>query len=194
VSEATSSSGWLKPLAARLLRDYEIYWIFEWDCASAPAHAPRAAAPCAMTEVDEAAIRALPCAPLREQAWYAGEGARAFLATLDGAPAGLCFYWYGARYRTRNFWPLRPGQAKLVQVMVDPVHRGHGVASALIAHSADVLAGDGFRTLFARVWHSNAPSIAAFRRAGWRRRALVVAAMPAGMQRRLRVVLPVRGW
>jgi GNAT superfamily N-acetyltransferase len=176
-----------------MLRDYEIYWIFEWQCAAAPMHTPGAENRYAMTEVDEAAIRALPCALLREQAWYAGDGARAFLATLDGTPAGLCFYWYGARYRTRNFWPLQPGQAKLVQVIVEPAHRGQGVAGALIARSAHVLANERFATLFARVWHSNAPSIAAFRRAGWRRRALVVTAVPAGIQHRLRVVVPWSG-
>lgn len=143
-------------------------------------------------DTEEAEVRALPAPLLREQAWYAGAGAQAFLASWRGKPAGLCFYWHGARYRTRNFWPLQEGEAKLVQVIVDPAHRGRGIASALIAASAGAMAAGGFAPLYARVWHSNAPSIGAFRRAGWRRIALVLTALPLGMHRRVRTVIPWR--
>jgi GNAT superfamily N-acetyltransferase len=187
VSEARPLSSLLKPLAQRLVRDYEIYWIFRCDRA-APLAAGRA--PCTVAQVDEAQVRALSSPLLRGQAWYAGEQTHAFLALHRGEPAGLCFYWFGARYQSRNFWPLQAGEAKLVQVIVDPLQRGRGIATALIALSAAALTGEGFRTLYARVWHSNAPSIAAFKRAGWRRVALVVTVQLPGTGRRLRVVLP----
>ena len=180
----------LKPLAARVLQDYEIYWIFR--CQAMPERARLPAQECVLTEVDAAGVKALPSALLRGQAAYAGDGAHAFLATLHGVPAGLCFYWSGERYRTRNFWPLRPGEAKLVQLVVDPAYRGRGIATRLIANSAATLAEAGLGTLYARVWHSNAPSIGAFHHAGWRRIALVVTLLPRGVQRRVRIALPWR--
>jgi GNAT superfamily N-acetyltransferase len=187
VSEVSPLSSLLKPLARRVVRDYEIYWIFRCDAVGPLS--PRSA-PCTVEQVDEAQVRALSSPLLRGQAWYAGDQTHAFLALHRGEPAGLCFYWFGARYRSRNFWPLQAGEAKLVQVIVDPLQRGRGIATALIAQSAAALTDEGFRRLYARVWHSNAPSIAAFRRAGWRRIALVVTGQLPGTRPRLRVMLP----
>jgi GNAT superfamily N-acetyltransferase len=193
VSEANGVLDRLKPLAARVLRDYEIYWIFKWARDSIVPSPRTGLAGCELSETDATAIEAMPSALLREQAWYAGRGARAFLATVRGEPAGLCFYWFGERYRMRNFWPLRANEAKLVQVIVDPPHRGRGVGCALISSTAMLLANSGFDALYARIWHSNGPSIGAFGRAGWRRIALVLAAQPLGMHRRVRTVLPWHG-
>jgi GNAT superfamily N-acetyltransferase len=181
----------IKPLAARVLGDYEIYWIFCWEGGSTPAPGS-SPGECEVTEIDTQCVDALPAAALRERAWYAGEGARIFLATWRGNPAGVCFYWFGARYRARNFWPLQPGEAKLVEIVVDPDYRRRGIAAHLIAVSARRLCTSGFDRLYARVWHSNTASIAAFRHAGWRRIALVFTAMPLGMRRRVRTVLPWR--
>ena len=180
----------LRPLGARVLRDYEAYWIFRVD----PVQGPQDEAETAIvvSEVGLPQLHALSSALLREQAWYGGEGAHAFVATHADEPAGMCAYWHGERYRRRNFWPLRQGEAKLVQVIVEPAHRGRGVASRLIRASAAALGMRGFTALYARVWHSNAPSIAAFRRAGWHRIALVVTGQPPGLPRRIRLVLPWR--
>lgn len=177
-------------MAARLMRDYEAYWILEGEAVRDRAEC--AAAGVAVRRTDAGELLGLGSPLLREQAWYAGTGTHAFLATLHGEAAGLCVYWHGERYRTRNFWPLRADEAKLVQIVVEPAWRGRGVATALIACSARELGAAGFVRFYARVWHSNAPSIAAFHRAGWRRIALVLTAVPLGMRRRVRAVIPWR--
>jgi ribosomal protein S18 acetylase RimI-like enzyme len=179
----------LKPIAAHVLRDYEAYWIFQWQASGAGKAAAVPSALLEVSEIEAAQLHALPAQTLREQAWYAGQEARAFLACWQRAPAALCFYWYGERYRARNFWPLRAGEAKLVQIIVDPPYRGRGIATQLIRASAQAMAAERFRALYGRVWVSNAASAAAFRSAGWERIALVCTGLPFGMQRRVRSVM-----
>jgi RimJ/RimL family protein N-acetyltransferase len=110
---------------------------------------------------------------MQEQAGYAGEEALAYACMHEGQIVGLCFYWYGARYLQRNFWPLQSAEAKLVQIITSPRMRGKRVAGTLIASSCDDVMKRGFERVFARVWHSNEPSLRAFAGAGWWRCAKV---------------------
>jgi ribosomal protein S18 acetylase RimI-like enzyme len=126
---------------------------------------------------------------IREQAWYCGDDAASFGWLVDGEIAGLCVYWWGDRYRTRNFWPLAPRQAKLVEVITARAFRGKGIGRRLIQASAAHMQASGFVRLYARVWHSNTPSLAAFRAAGWRRVALVVQCSPGWRRHPLRLTL-----
>ncbi len=81
-----------------------------------------------------------------------------------------CVYWWGQTYAThRNFWTLLENDAKLVQVSTLPSCRKLGLASSLISRSTIRMRESGFQRLFARIWHSNASSVSAFERAGWRR-------------------------
>ena len=102
-----------------------------------------------------------------EQGWYGGEGSCIFACIVDERIVALCVYWYGDRYLTRNFWPLKEKEAKLVQVYTLPDVRGKGLAPMLIQYSADVMMEQGFVTLFARIWHSNHSSRKAFERSNW---------------------------
>ena len=86
----------------------------------------------------------------------------------------MCFYWFGERYQKRNFLQLKEGEAKLVQIVTDPLMRGKGVAQTLIAMSSLDMQRRGFSRLFARIWHSNTPSLRAFERAGWMRKGLII--------------------
>lgn len=115
---------------------------------------------------------------MRDQAWYCGAESASFAWTEDSEIVALCFYWWGDRYRKRNFWPLATGQAKLVQIIVASSHRGAGIARQLIEASAQQMLDDGFERLYARVWHSNRPSLTAFNAAGWSRVATVVRCTP----------------
>ena len=117
---------------------------------------------------------------------YLGHQANAYGCFFEQRLIGLCVYWHGERYAARNFWPLRSHEAKLVQIVVSPEMRGRGVATALIEVSARGMADCGFNTLYARIWHSNLPSIRAFQRAAWRRIALVAEINP------LRCARPIR--
>lgn len=64
---------------------------------------------------------------IRDQAFYLGQGALAYANYLDDRIVGLCIYWYGERYRMRNFWSLRDREAKLVQIVTAPGHRGNRI-------------------------------------------------------------------
>jgi hypothetical protein len=99
---------------------------------------------------------------------YGGSEARGFGLDVNGELASVCWYWFGARYQNeRGFISLPPGAAKLVQIVTAQTFRGRGLAPILIAGSAQAMYRDGFRPLFARVWHTNQASRAAFRKARW---------------------------
>jgi len=156
----------IKRLAHAVLGDYSIYVIYAWSPAVASL-APDVPLHLRIAVTDGTRIERLAVEILREQAGYAGDGAIAYACLDADRVAGLCFYWYGERYRTRNFLPLAAHEAKLVQIITDPAMRGRGVAQALIAASSVDMSTRGFQRLLARVWHSNTPSRRAFERARW---------------------------
>lgn len=128
---------------------------------------------------------------IASQAWYCGDQCRAYGLRQQGRLIALCFFWYGKRYQSRNFWPLQPGEAKLVQVITLTDMRGMGLATQLIDQAAAELFNEGFSQIFARIWHSNHPSIKAFTKAGWRPRVIVVDTYPLNRKKLWRVKLPI---
>jgi RimJ/RimL family protein N-acetyltransferase len=139
--------------------------------------------------VEASAITGSPDPVIREQAGYSGPGSYAFACFAENRIVGICFYWFGDRYRTRNFWPLVEGEAKLVQIVSIPEARGQGIATHLIALSSQDMMRKGFGRAYARIWHSNIPSLRAFERAGWMRLALVIEANPLRRRRPIRICL-----
>jgi RimJ/RimL family protein N-acetyltransferase len=93
-------------------------------------------------------------------------GRRQLRLLVDGAIVSSCTLWSGASYRDeRGYFPLADDEAELVFLETPPAHRGRGHASVLLR--AALAASTGNRRLYARIWHSNAASIRAFRKAGW---------------------------
>ncbi|WP_182915777.1 GNAT family N-acetyltransferase [Massilia cavernae] len=169
-----------------LFREYSIYDIYACGTAAeVPPRSERSAA-FSVREVGVAELAASSDAQIAEQSGYLGEEARAF-ACFDGSRiVGVCFYWYGGRYLKRNFWPLEARQAKLVHIMTLPEMRGREVATTLVAESGKAMGAHGFERNYARIWHSNTPSIRAFTRAGWQRVATVIELEPAAIRRKFR--------
>lgn len=165
----------LRQLARFLLGDYQAFWILERRSVPGGGASDR---PVELGVLQAADLAACGQQTLAEQAWYLGSEAVAFGWYADDALQAVCVYWYGDRYRSRNFWPLTAKEAKLVQVITAPSARGRGYAGKLIAASADAMADDGFERMLARVWLTNTPSLRAFRSAGWRRVALVITGEP----------------
>lgn len=165
--------GVAKHVARLLLGDYSIYRIFRFEPSIDMTPGEGEGGTC-VVEVDRQAIESSDLPLMREQAWYAGEGAFAYAFVEADRIRGLCFYWHGDRYLQRNFWPLRDGEAKLVQVVTAPDSRGRGVAATLIRVSSQSMRRKGFERLYARIWHSNVPSLKAFSRAGWSQIATVI--------------------
>lgn len=167
---------WLKNLVRQLLGEYEIYQVFAIDRSTFVSPKAHHHFHCTLARVD--VIDSSNDELVRQQAWYAGSGANAYVCIEGSRVVGLCIYWHGDRYRTRNFWPLQPNEAKLVQIVTVPDMRGRGVARCLIENSAESMFGSGYQKLYARIWHSNKSSIAAFSAAGWAPAACVVTLNP----------------
>jgi GNAT superfamily N-acetyltransferase len=183
----------MKELLKRALRlvlgEYAAYRIYALDTGAPAPAGPERGQGFAVREVGAEELLASPDALIREQAPYLGEQSAAF-ACFDGERiAGVCFYWYGARYLKRNFWPLGEGEAKLVQLITLPDMRGRGVAPLLISRSVRAMRDKGFARVFARIWHSNTPSLRAFTHAGWRQVALVFEIHPLRRRKPMRIAV-----
>lgn len=126
------------------------------------------------SRIEAAQIEASKDLIISDQAGYHGHESYAY-GYLDGSRiVGVCFFWCGDRYKTRNFWTLLDGESKLVQIVTVPDMRGSGIATSLVIHASSDMFDRGFRRLYARIWHSNYPSIRAFERAGWKHVATVI--------------------
>jgi len=179
----------LKRLLHLLFGEYAIYRIYTCPTADSGALYSSKTPHFAVRQVDESELANSTDSLIREQTGYLGENSFAF-ACFDGERiVGVCFYWFGERYRKRNFWPLDEHQAKLVQIITLPEMRGREVASTLVAVSTYAMREKGFKRNFARIWHSNTPSLRAFTRAGWTYVTTVVEINPLRLRRPLRIRL-----
>ena len=176
----------MKAILKKLLRlvcgDYAVYHVYR----NGP-NLPAAPGAFTVRPVDTEDLRQSPDQDIAEQAFYLGQGAHGFGCFDGDTLVGVCFYWHGQRYLKRNFWPLAEGEAKLVQIITLARMRGRSVAPTLIQESASAMQALGFTRSYARIWHSNTPSLRAFARAGWTRVATVVDVHPFGMARVVRL-------
>ena len=143
----------------------------------------------AITEND---VEAADHTEVRDSLWYFGEEACAFGAFDGGRLLAFACCWWGTRYTARHSWPLPHGAAKLVHIVTVPAARGRGLAPLLIQFAEASLRADGRTPLFARIWHSNEPSLHAFRRAGWRQVGWLVLINPLRRATPWRFVFKVR--
>ena len=186
------TSAFLKRIARKVAGDYSIYRIYVSPEAEAIEQSSDPQADNSVERIDAESLKSQPSALIRDQAGYDGREAELFAYKNDGRIVGVCCYWSGELYRSRNFWPLKDDEAKLVQIVVEPEFRGKGVATALITRSCADMLHRGVRRCFARIWHSNEPSIRAFEKANWRRVATVVELAPFNLGKRLRFVFRAR--
>ena len=93
----------------------------------------------------------------------------------DGEELCRCVLWFGADYAARRgYFALGPREAELVFLETPAPHRGRGYASQLLRQVRFDAAAYGLERLYARVWHSNAASNAAFRKASWNDHGLAI--------------------
>lgn len=178
----------LKKILRSVLGEYSAYYVYATPGEAAVPPRPETNR-FRVEPVDVPAIKSSTDPLIREQAGYAGPGSHAY-ACFDGDRiVGLCFYWFGDRYRARNYWPLGASEAKLVQIISIPEMRGQGVATRLVELSSHDMKEKGFTRSYARIWHSNIPSLRAFERAGWTRIALVIEINPLRRKRPIRIRL-----
>lgn len=177
----------VKKLAHMLLGEYSAYYIYTLSTRQTSFSSPPTHTQYRVELVDESTVACNADPLIREQSGYAGSGSHAYACFDNERIVGICFYWFGNRYLKRNFWPLAEWEAKLVQIIVHPEMRGRGVATLLIASSFQDMVHKGYNKVYARIWHSNTPSLRAFERAGWTRIALVVEINPLRRKRAIRL-------
>lgn len=178
---------WAKKFAHMVLGEYSAYYVYAQSTQGAKHAATQTTSAFSVRKVDASMIYSNADATIKEQADYSGDEAHAYACFDDDRIVGICFYWFGSRYLKRNFWPLAPGEAKLVQIISLPEMRGRGVATTLVALSCWDMMQQGFSQTYARIWHSNTPSLRAVERAGWRRVALVIDINPFRRNRPFRL-------
>lgn len=160
-----------------LCGEYSVYCIYSWGIDANNELLP-GLRKFKFTRIERAQIKASNDLSISEQIEYHGNESYAY-GYLDGSRIiGLCFFWFNDRYRTRNYWNLADGEAKLVQIVTVSDLRGIGIATSLIAHASLDMQKRGFHCLYARIWHSNNSSIRAFKSAGWIRMATVIELNP----------------
>lgn len=177
----------LKKTARMLLGDYAPYQIYSQASIEPGVAGFETTAHFWVGPVGAPTIAGSPDPLIRDQVAYAGSESMAFACFQQDRIIALCFYWYGTRYLSRNFWPLADGEAKLVQIVALPEMRGRGIATMLIMASSRYILQHGFHRAYARVWHSNLPSRRAFERAGWKRIAFVLEINPFRRSRPFRI-------
>ncbi|WP_162913025.1 GNAT family N-acetyltransferase [Rhodospirillaceae bacterium SYSU D60014] len=177
----------LKHAAQKLFKKYSLYWVYKLELGALPAIADSTIGVIEPESFDHAADDTI--GALRS---YAGSGAYGFGAYAEGVLVAVCWYFVGDRDSQRSTWPISEGEAKLAQITTAERYRGQGFAPRVIAFSAAAMQRRGYRTLYARIWHSNRPSIRAFEHAGWKRIALVAEVTPAGTAKSWR--LACRAW
>lgn len=158
----------LKALARAVLGEYGLYQVWALGLEESASGATGSGADVTVREIGRADVEAATEAALRESAWYLGDGSHGFGCFAGAELVGLAFYWHADRYRRRHSVSIGSHDAKLVHIVTTPAMRGRGIAAMLIDRSAVAMRARGFQTLYARIWHSNRPSLHAFARAGWR--------------------------
>lgn len=131
-------------------------------------------------------------AKLRDSRGYAGNESRLYGLFEGDRILCLACCWWGRRYASRCSWPLPVNAAKLVHLLTVEDARGRGMAPLLIRHACSDMAIHGHAPLLARIWHSNAPSQSAFRRAGWTRIGWLLQLEPFRGRRPIRLTWRVR--
>jgi RimJ/RimL family protein N-acetyltransferase len=183
--------GLFKKLARLIFGEYSVYYIYSGSANSGQVFS-RKMTGFQFTIVKNFQVESSKDDLIAEQAWYGGYDTYAYACMQGSRIVGLCYFWHGERYRTRNFWPLAEGEAKLVQIVTIPEIRGRGVATNLIAYASIEMAKRGFHCLYARIWHSNIASVRAFKRAGWKPWAIVVEVHLPFRKPPFRVTFPIR--
>jgi GNAT superfamily N-acetyltransferase len=170
------------------LGDYTIYRFFRYACACTDADASDTDGALTFFVPAEEEIAQARSPIIREQAWCGGDNALVFAARKGGEIAAICWVWHGSSYRVAAQWPLKEREAYIVQLVTVPEWRGTGTGTQLKRYVTEVLCARGFKTLYSRVWFSNAAAIRMNEKAGWEHFATVVEVTPPKGAHSLRIV------
>lgn len=183
-------------LARFILGDYELYRIYRCDpeIIEASEFLSHRDGGYKFRTVSRSEVSSAASSLIRKRSGFGGDGAIGYAALFAGEIVCLQWYWFGARYQQRNFWPLGENEAKSIDLLTVEAHRGKGLATALKLYSAGDMKSRGFKRLYSRIWHSDQASVRVSEKAGWRYHAMVFEWDFLGRRRRLVLPEKVADW
>src|SRR5262245_63762210 len=96
--------------------EYACYRIYRTVLASYQVARPALPDGCRISQVTRSDVEKARDPEMARQASFGGREALGFAVLREGEPVAILWAWYGDRYREeRNFWPLGPAEAKIVQ-------------------------------------------------------------------------------
>ena len=123
-------------------------------------------------------LRSNPDPKVRKSAGYAGPGMTGFGVTSSGQLSSVAFFSDRSAFTADNVWPIRSGEAALVELITLPESRGQGLAPQLISHAAQEMFNAGYERLYTWLWWTNHASRRAFEKSGWRYTAFTIELRP----------------
>lgn len=142
-----------------------------------------------VTQVTRADVEKAKDPAIAQLAGFGGRDSLGFAILHDREIVSLAWIWHGARYREeRNFWPLEPREAKIVQTFTIPAERGRGLSPLLMQYCAQELKLRGFERVYSRIWWNHYSSIRVAEKAGRMHIATVLELRLFGATRPLRFV------
>lgn len=151
-----------------LVDDYRINWIYATTTPS-----PMPPRPGDSIIVTNDALRAKlavsPTDKVRGSLSYARAGLEGLVLVRQGEPLCVAHFARAHQYDRAATWPLRQGDIALMDIATQESARGQGLAPQVIAAASRHFITKAQSRLIAFIWWSNAPSVRAFAKAGWRR-------------------------
>jgi RimJ/RimL family protein N-acetyltransferase len=176
----------VKKAVSLLLQDYRINYIY----ASPAEQAPVAGGIVELSAEQIAQLAASQTAKVRGSATFSKAGLKGYALVEAGKPVCVVHLAELSQYDRAATWPLRQGEAAIMDIATEDAARGRGLAVRLIEAVTARYLRQGRTRIIAFIWWSNTPSLRAFAKAGWRRIGFSVELQVASHWVALRLPLP----
>lgn len=155
----------IKKAVGLIFQDYRINYIYASPAGQAPVAGEIAELSPDLIEQ----LAASGTAKVRGSATFSKAGLRGYAVVEAGQPVCVVHLAETSHYDRAATWPLRPGEAAIMDIATEEAARGRGLAVQLIAAVTARYLRQGRSRIIAFIWWSNTPSVRAFGKAGWRR-------------------------
>ncbi|HNP26007.1 MAG TPA: GNAT family N-acetyltransferase [Nitrosomonas sp.] len=183
----------IKSILRILFKDYQFIRIYYLDLPESGAHISE-------PELNEASIRRLDSQDqffasndqrIRDHSAFFDDQTFAYGMYTNDELIGVCVFWKaGHPNLPGRFSQINENEAVMVDLLISEKYRGKGYALAITLFSEYDLAISGYKKLWTWIWHSNAPSIRVFEKAGWVYSHQLIELQPYGIKSHLRFKLP----
>ena len=161
-----------KAIARRIGRllfgKYQLYRVYRLDRPTQPASLSADQSVVQLGNDEFAELSAHADHSVRKSVGFDGPGVTAYGLREQGRLASVAFFINREAYYSDSVWPLKPGEAALIELVTLPEQRGKGLAPLLIGHASADMFDRGSSRLYSWLWWTNQPSERAFQKAGWR--------------------------